>query len=118
MSQTIEQIMGEPPSSLEEAIERCLALLDENLPASLAWDEDKFIASLHHGLGQHMRNFWGLWSQDSGVYEDVNKRYQLTHADDISGIILHGAWRKRNNQPMNLIEIAFSYHRHWKEHGA
>lgn len=111
----IETIMGTPPATLTEATKRGIDLLNEHAPGIFEdTTEDMFVGSLHHGFGQHMRNYWGLWSQDSGVYKEINKQFKLEHADDISGIILRSIYRTKKGQPLELAELALSFHKHWE----
>lgn len=93
----IVKIMGEPPNSLQEAIERGIALIDEHAPDLFEKDELTFTALLHLGFGQHMRNYWGLWSKSSGLYRELNNTFKLDHADDLSGVVLHAIYRTKKN---------------------
>ena len=112
----IKTVMGVPPNTLEEAIKRSIALLEKNAPEVFNYDEESFVAELHHAFGQHMRNYWGLWSQSSGVYNEINKQFKLEHADDCSAIIMYATYRTKNNLPLDLEPLARRYHLHWKQY--
>jgi hypothetical protein len=44
-------------------------------------------AGLHHTLGRHIRNTWGLWTS-SELAKHMTDVYGLRHPDDISGKII------------------------------
>lgn len=48
---------------------------------------EAFALSLHHSLGRHLRNEFGLWTKDTPLYEEC-KSLGLEHADDMSHRII------------------------------
>ena len=111
-----DEYVGSPPDTLEEAIERITTLINADVDDSF-WQEteDSFLSTLHHALGQHIRNYWGLWAQDSGLYKELAGRFMLSHADDLSGLILTAVYRRYHDIPLNLEQEAVRYHKHWIE---
>ena len=49
---------------------------------------------LHHSLGQHLRNTWGLW-HNSTLKADLSVQFGIIHPDDLSGYILKAYWHYR-----------------------
>lgn len=117
MADTAKELMGECPENLEQAILRATALCYNGSVDTDFWDsrESYFTAELHHSLGQHMRNYWGLWSHDSLLYKDLANQFFLSHADDMSGLIILGMYRHHNDIELNLENYAAKCLRHWGE---
>jgi hypothetical protein len=84
------------PTTLEEAFEALDAMLREEDRKYLqeAEDPDKAAISLHHSLGRHLRNTWGLWG-DSPLKKHIRERFGFIHPDDMSGFILRQYCRAR-----------------------
>jgi len=102
------------PSNLEE----CLKVLRKSLtPLDIEeLTRKNSCSSQHHfGLGMYIRNEWSLWEKDTPLKNWFLKEYGLTHADDISGIILHCLWADIRNEPRKDKEQAKLYLNHWKE---
>lgn len=102
------------PDNPEEA----LAALDETDIADaeewIAMTEDDALCAAHHGLGQMLRNEWGLW-QSNKLTEWFNG-IGIKHADDMSGIILVSFHRKHNNVERDLDGQVAKYRKHWNKH--
>jgi hypothetical protein len=110
----IKDIMGKAPESLDEAITRALIIIKHHCDDLLVVsDVDDFTTQLHHGLGQHIRNYWGLWSQTSGLYKELSQKYQLSHADDLSNLVLTATYQTHHNLPILLEQTAARCHKHW-----
>ena len=69
-------------------------------------DEGDFRACAHHTLGMWIRNNFGLWftPQESPLVQWFWDR-GLTHADDMSGIILSALYRHARGQELNWMDI-------------
>ncbi len=108
----MSEYLGPAPSSIDAAIIQIIKVLQDH---SSMWseDEDTFVTHLHHNLGQDIRNFWGLWSQDSELYKVLAGMFMLSHADDLSSLLLIAAYRTYNELPLDLEEEAAKYHEHW-----
>jgi hypothetical protein len=77
------------------------ATLDECFPAldEMLCQEDKdyllntpdtkqVLARLHHSLGRHLRNKWGLWGS-SPLAQNLREQHGVSHPDDMSHHILN-----------------------------
>lgn len=65
----------------------------------------------HHGLGQWIRNNWGLWAQGP-LYEDM-KSLGFKHPDDMSGTIIKEYWLYLHQLPSEIEEDLKRYNKHW-----
>ncbi len=105
------------PRTLEE----CFTALDEwSLKTAKTefakMPEETAMGRTHMGLGMAIRNGWGLWDQKSVLARHFKERFGLTHADDMSGVILTSYHRYLNKKPLKLEEQAQYYLDWWKEH--
>lgn len=103
------------PKTLEE----CYPALKKKLSSSQLkyfkeMIEDNVRASYHMGLGKQLRNHWGLWagSELAVWFKDIG----ITHADDMSGIILLSFHRRLNDKPILLEEQVQHYQAYWKKY--
>lgn len=72
------------------------------------------VAALYRGLGMNLRNAWSLWDSDTPIKRDAVKNYSISHADDISGLILSWAFAKvHNDTTFDPHEHVKRYHMHW-----
>lgn len=79
------------PKTLEETAEALDKMLDEESrqlirAAKTTEDVHHILIGAHHGLGRHLRNTWGLWT-DSDLAKDMRKR-GIDHPDDMSHAIM------------------------------
>jgi len=85
------------PTTLEEAftaLDRMLSIEDRNY-LQKAEDPESAAVSLHHSLGRHLRNKWGLWGEGSPLKRCLREDHGITHPDDMSGFILREYCRVR-----------------------
>jgi hypothetical protein len=102
------------PTNLEE----CLQYLDEFFTSEdkktiRGLDEKNFSAISHHGMGQEMRNKWGLWK--GSELQDFFKKMGLWHADDMSDIILTSYHRHLTGKPLDVEAQVEAYKEYWKK---
>jgi len=71
--------------------------------------------SYHHGAGRFVRNAWRLWESGCPLVKDAKATYQISHADDISGLIFEWAFAKIRGEPFDPHEHVKIYHEHWKK---
>jgi len=85
------------PKTLEEAFEALDAMLSESDRRFIQEAEDvqQVIARIHHGLGRHLRNKWGLWGEGSPLKKCLREEHGILHPDDMSGFILREYSRAR-----------------------
>lgn len=98
---TDEEIAGEKlvssiPLTLDETVAALDAMLSEEDRAFLQKSEDPEGAAvqLHHTLGRHLRNNWGLW-RGSPLALHFRENHGIDHPDDMSGKILRNYTRAR-----------------------
>lgn len=73
---------------------------------------ESYMCIYHHGFGVWLRNNWGLWGETRLV--EYFNRLGITHADDMSSIILVSYWRKLHNVPLDLSDQIKMYQEYWK----
>jgi hypothetical protein len=101
------------PETFTDALVNVLQLLLEERDV-FKLDESEFVAGYHHSLGRWMRNEWGLWSQQGGLYDWFHS-IGIEHADDMSGMILTSAHRRYNKVELDLEGQKDEYVAYWKE---
>jgi hypothetical protein len=116
------------PTNLDEAIEVLIDFYSADLPIITEMDESTFKTSSHFGAGTFIRNSWFLWFQEPNTQYAEWPRTKppivqffnnlgITHADDMSSIILVSTYRKIHNYPQNLEEQIKIYKNHWRKEG-
>jgi hypothetical protein len=99
------------PNNIDEAMTALMETLSpEDQLAITRMTEDE-VGSLHHGLGQWIRNNWGLWS--GGALQEHMMSLGFTHADDMSGSLLREFWARMNHLPSKMAEEIEEYKKFW-----
>jgi len=101
------------PSDLNECFKELKAMLTSELVAKMRLGTEEGMIEHHFGLGMWMRNNWGLWGGS-----ELSKWFRsrgITHADDMSGIILDSFWRHLNDKPIDLEKQIQGYKAYWNE---
>jgi len=104
------------PTTLDEAVK----LLKEGLTAEDIKEIQRptsVSSQCHFTGGMMLRNEWSLWEKDTILVRWFQGRYGITHADDISGIILECLWNDVRGEPRRDKELAEHFKKHWKEQG-
>jgi hypothetical protein len=120
--------INDSPRNLDEAIDTLLDFWGDNLVKSINENEErKFLAATHHGGGQFIRNSWYLWWFENHKYETWPKtkpaiveffnNIGITHADDMSSIILKSLHRKVRGREIDLDTEVKHYQNYWKKNG-
>jgi uncharacterized protein YbaR (Trm112 family) len=79
--------------------------------------EQDFVTDAHFGLGRWLRNEWELWSvPENSRLVDYFHELGITHADDMSSIILTSYHRHLNGKEIKLEEQIKHYQDYWKEY--
>ena len=100
------------PATIPEAID----LLEQHLT-----EKDKQLICMagpdgcHHTLGRDIRNGWGLWMSCAPIVRWSDTTYGVTHADDISGLILGGLHARLCGEAFDFDAEAASYRLHWEQ---
>lgn len=102
------------PINLEEAV----TILKEGLTAEDTAEikKPKFnAAQVHFSVGRMLRNEWTLWDKETILVKWFERNYGLTHADDVSGLILDCLVRDIRGEPRQDKELANKFIEHWKK---
>lgn len=103
------------PVDLEDAINEITKIAKENnwYNEASKMSEKSFIGNSHMGIGMWLRNNWKLWhgSPIATWFNNIG----ITHADDMSGIILTSFHRKANSIDINLDAQVKKYLDFWKK---
>jgi len=100
------------PSTITEAVDALVGLFSEEDKNYIRENQHP---RYHFFAGRCIRNEWSLWQPDSTLVKDAKANYQITHADDISGLIFEWAFAKIRGQPFDPLEHVKIYHEHWKK---
>src|SRR5271166_3525656 len=65
----------------------------------------------HHGLGQWIRNNWGLWK--GGELKEHMSSLGFMHPDDMSQAIIEEYWIRLNNLPSEITRNAQASKEYW-----
>jgi hypothetical protein len=108
----------EMPVRIPIDLEDCFVVLQAIIPtddlrAFKTRTEKDATINHHHGFGRWMRNNWGLWTESTLQKWFIERG--VSHADDMSGIILRSFWRFLNNEPIKLDEQIQHYQDYWKK---
>lgn len=103
------------PNTLDECMEALKKVLSAEDQIRLLSSPEKDLGWYHHGLGQWIRNNWGLWR--GGPLLDHMKSLGFIHADDMSSSIIREFWARMNNKPSTLEKEIQEYKEFWKNKG-
>jgi chorismate mutase len=103
------------PTVMQGAISWFNTLLNKETESDqnewLTMSEESAVATLHQGLGQQIRNEWGLWS-GSALKSDMEK-IGFTHPDDMSSAIFLCVHRIRNGKDTDILGQVERYRQYW-----
>ena len=85
----ITQRIAQPPETIDEAVVRLIAILDDEQKLILAAMPEDDLIDLHFSLGSAIRNAFGLYNEKSKLLESCGK----TNPDDVSGQIVYALWK-------------------------
>lgn len=88
-----EKVVCPIPTTLEAAVEALDKILHAEDKQVLLSDPKGYVP-MHHGLGRHLRNTWGLW-HDSPLARHLKTVHKVGHPDDMSHKIVE-AYVKAN----------------------
>jgi hypothetical protein len=105
------------PKDLEDCFGNMKIILDsKDIARGKAMDESDFLAMIHHGFGQWIRNNWGLWK--GSVLSEYFNGMGIAHPDDMSSIILISWHRKMNGKRLKVKAQVKYYQAYWKKEDA
>lgn len=116
------------PNDLDEAIEILKTFYKNSIEEIKRMEEEEFMASSHFGAGMFIRNEWYLWWHEGHNYQNhwpahkpkLNEMFNnhgITHADDMSGIILTSLYRSIHGLDIQLDKQIKHYQDYWKNNG-
>jgi len=98
----------EHPRTVQEAVEQLVLQLSQADKISVAEVEENDLISLHFGLGQVIRNEFGLWRDNRPLLLDCQRikgkdianipDLPTIHPDDASMVIIQAFWRRLRDQ--------------------
>ena len=101
------------PSDLDDALVELDRILGRRGRNEVLWAEtEDEMAVFHFGVGQWMRNNWGLWGNSR--LANYFTALGVHHPDDMSGIILDSYWRQTHDQPIDLEGQVRYYKEYWE----
>lgn len=106
---------GYIPATFDEAIDYLYGCLEYE-DVELIFDNPNS-SVYHHSFCRILRNNWKLWLKCTALVADMNKRWCLWHADDMSGLIVESLWAKVHKIPIDHDAKVQVYREHWKKHG-
>jgi hypothetical protein len=89
------------PRTVSDAHERLVKLLPDSVLRRMRSGTEEDMVQYHFGLGMWMRNNWGLWTRNSGLYKFFDSA-GVHQPDDMSGIILSTFWCRLNNHDQEI----------------
>jgi len=101
------------PKDLESAFAELNKILPPHDIKTIKKGTEDDTNKYHHSLGRGMRNNWMLWEGTNELCMYFHK-LGITHADDISGIILTSYYRHLHNQSLDIKEQVKIYLDYWK----
>jgi hypothetical protein len=79
---------GELPTTVDAAVRILMGLVPVEEQAKITLLTEDQLLTLHFGLGQWVRNYFGLWGNNLELLKATGE----TDADDASSVILHEFW--------------------------
>lgn len=103
--------------TLKQAVDKVIEIIHERdylMTQVLGEPEEAFVVGMHSSFGRWIRNTWGLWDPESALSKHFAKM-GITHADDMSGIIMTCAYREMYQREWRLKEQVDQYKKYWEE---
>ena len=101
------------PSDLDDALTEVDRIMGAKGHDDVLKASERDMIQYHFGLGQWMRNNWGLW-KGLRLAQCFNQ-LGIRHPDDMSGIILDSYWSKVHSKPIDLEGQVRHYQDYWKK---
>lgn len=99
------------PSSIDECISALSDLHSKEDQLRFLKMPKEELNELHHGLGQWIRNNWGLWT--GGPLLEHMTSLGFIHPDDMSQSIIVEYWNRLNGQPSQIQQDIQMYKDYW-----
>jgi hypothetical protein len=79
-----------PPETVAEAVDRLIAILDDDQKATISAMREEDLIDLHFGLGMAIRNAFGLHEPGGKLLASCD----AAHPDDASEMMVKMLWRE------------------------
>ena len=106
--------MDRVPITVDQAIAMFVEALDDDEKKTFKDIGEGQIALFHHTFGAEIRNCWSLHEPNTWLTNSF-KEIGITHADDMSGIIMISAKRFLSKKPMNIESQVNKYKKYWQK---
>ena len=102
------------PIDLADAVMHLEKIVDDSTKTwIMGLEEDDYLGSVHFSMGLWIRNNWDLWK--GGKLADHFHSLDITHPDDMSGIILTCFYRELKALPWLVKEQVAYYQKYWQD---
>ena len=101
------------PQDLDDCFDELKKILHPEFIDEIKDGREDDMIKYHRGLGQWIRNNWGLWS-NSQLSKYFNN-FEIYHPDDMSSIIITSFWKYLNGKPLELEEQIKYYQDYWEK---
>jgi len=81
----------ETPKTVDDAVDRLMAVLDDEHKLFIAAMQEEDLINLHFSLGTDIRNSFCLHDKNSQLLKSLGL---FVHPDDVSMIIIQVLWKK------------------------
>jgi hypothetical protein len=117
------------PKTLDEASDDFLMYFGKakDFDTVMKLPEEEYSTICHHVSGQYLRNTYFLWWYPNHGYKEWPKNMPplvkyfeelgISHADDMSDMILRTAYRKHHGLPILEHMQTIRFKNHWKKNG-
>lgn len=94
------------PATLEDAVQFVIKALGPEEREVLRKSRERDLIIHHHGLGQWIRNYLGLWGRNPALMKALADGQDALYldADWASGIIIAAVWKELRKRPMALSQ--------------
>lgn len=103
------------PKTYEEALASILKGLSNDNKNQIRSNSEYVLT--HHGFGMGLRNEWNLWGSRPSASKDLRDefvdRFQLGHADDMTGLLLDHVRAIVRDEYFNPQAEVLKYREHW-----
>ena len=88
--------MGDPPRSVDEAVDRLISELPLRYAAKIAKMNGRDLSALHATIGPYIRENFGLWRGNDQLMESCRmfNDHDYLHIDSASMVIMEALWAR------------------------
>lgn len=92
------------PQTVDEAVDRLCSGMSLNDEIGLVSTDEDDLVRFHFSLGHHIRNEFGLWSENEALLEScrILAGDDNLHVDDAAMVIIKALWKKEKQK--NILQ--------------